>query len=242
MTSKDKQEDPVAFQESVEAICATYHAAASLEADGIHVVSCDERTGMQAVERIHPTLPSKPGLMERQEHEYTRHGHLCLIANFFVATGTVLYSTIGETRTEADFAQHIRHTIASDPTAQWLFVVDQLNTHKSESLVRLVHEHADLDIDLGEKGKRGILKSMKSRREFLEDASHPIRFQFTPRHCSWMNQVEIWFSILARRVIKRGSFTSLGDLKTKLSRFIEYFNATLAKPFQWTYTGKPLKA
>ncbi len=84
----------------MEAICTTYHAAASLEADGVHVVSCDEKTGIRAVERIHPTLPSKPKLIERQEGEYTRHGYLCLIANFFVTTGTVLYSTIGETRTE----------------------------------------------------------------------------------------------------------------------------------------------
>ena len=159
-----------------------------------------------------------------------------------MATGRVLYSTIGQTRTEDDFDAHIRNTVASDPDGQWLFVVDQLNTHMSETLVRTVCELCDLKLDIGIKGKRGILKSMKSRRTFLADASHRIRFQYTPRHCSWMNQVEIWFSILARRVIKRGNFSSISNLHAKLQAFIDYFNATLAKPFRWTYTGKPLTA
>jgi len=242
MTSKDKQEDPVAFQKQVEGICATYHEASSLEATGVHVVSCDEKTGIQAVERKYETLPSKPGLVERREHEYIRRGHLCLIANFFVATGRVLYPTIGETRTEEDFDAHIRNTVASDPEGQWLFIVDQLNTHMSETLVRTVCELCELDVDLGAKSKRGILKSMRSRRAFLAEESHQIRFQYTPRHCSWMNQVEIWFSILARRVIKRGNFVSKEDLRSKLLAFIDYFNATLAKPFRWTYAGRPLTA
>lgn len=242
MTSKDKKEDPEGFQQNIEEICNTYHEASTLEAAGVHVVSCDEKTGIQAVERKQETLPSKPGLVERQEHEYIRHGHLCLIANFFVATGCVLNSTVGETRTEEDFDAHIRNTIALDPDGQWLFIVDQLNTHMSEGLVRTVAELCELDIDLGAKGKRGILKSMKSRCAFLSEASHRIRFQYTPRHCSWMNQVEIWFSILARRVIKRGNFSSKKDLHTKLLAFIDYFNATLAKPFRWTYTGRPLTA
>ncbi|MCP4445055.1 MAG: IS630 family transposase [Myxococcales bacterium] len=192
----------------------------------------------------HPCSPSRHQRAQATRHELAfdlpRGSRLGRINQCF--TGTVLYSTIGETRTEADFAQHILNTVASDPTAQWLFVVDQLNTHKSEALVRLVHKYGKLDTDLGVKGKHGILKSMNTRREFLEDVSHQIRFQFTPRHCSWMNQVEIWFSILARRVLKRGSFTSLDDLKSKLNSFINYFNTTLAKPFSWTYTGKPLKA
>lgn len=240
MTSKDKLENPEEFQERIEEICATYHDAPALEAAGVHVVSCDEKTGIQAIERIHETLDSKPGLVERREHEYIRHGHLCLIANFLVATGCVLNSTVGETRTEEDFDAHIRNTVASDPNAEWLFVVDQLNTHMSEALVRTVAELCGLDADLGVKGKHGILKSMKTRRAFLSEASHRIRFQYTPRHCSWMNQVEIWFSILARRVIKRGNFTSKEDLRNKLLAFIDYFNAALAKPFRWTYTGRPL--
>lgn len=242
MLSKDKKEDPTGFQQTIEEICNTYHETPALEAAGVHVVSCDEKTGIQALERKHETLPSKPGLVERQEHEYIRHGHLCLIANFFVATGRVQYSTVGETRTEEDFDVHIRNTIASDPDGQWLFIVDQLNTHMSETLVRTVCELCELDLDIGIKGKQGILKSKKSRRAFLADGSHRVRFQYTPRHCSWMNQVEIWFSILARRVIKRGNFSSKQDLRTKLLGFIDYFNAILAKPFRWTYTGRPLTA
>ena len=242
MTSKDKQEDLEIFRQSVEQICSAYHRAEAFEADGIHVVSCDEKTGIQALERKHETLPTRPGLIERQEHEYIRHGTLCLIANFFVATGCVLSSTISETRSEDDFALHLRRTVATDADAHWVFIVDQLNTHMSETLVRAVVELCELDVDLGEKGKRGILKTMKSRKVFLADPSHKIRFQYTPRHCSWMNQVEIWFSILARRVIKRGNFSSMENLRAKLLAFVDYFNATLAKPFKWTYTGKPLAA
>lgn len=242
MTSKDKLEDPEKFQQDVENVCTTYRQAQALEEQGIHVASCDERTGIQALHRIHPTLPTRPGLTERREFEYERTGTLCLIANFLVATGKVLFSTIGSTRTEEDFAAHIRKTVSGDPDAGWVFVVDQLNTHMSEQLVRLVAGLCHLDVELGVKGKRGILKSMKSRKAFLSDTNHRIRFVYTPRHSSWLNQVEIWFSILTRRLIKRGNFSSVEDLRAKLLAFIEYFNAVLAKPFKWTYTGRPLVA
>jgi hypothetical protein len=242
LTSKDKLEDPERFQQDVENVCTTYLQAQALEEQGIHVASCDERTGIQALHRIHPTLPARPGLDERREFEYERNGTLCLIANFLVATGKVLYSTIGPTRTEEDFAAHIRQTVGGDPDAGWVFVVDQLNTHMSEQLVRLIAELCGLDVELGVKGKRGILKSMKSRKAFLSDTGHRIRFVYTPRHSSWLNQVEIWFSILSRRLIKRSNFPSVDDLRAKLLAFIEYFNAVLAKPFKWTYTGRPLVA
>lgn len=163
------------------------------------------------------------------------------MATWQVATGTVLTPSIGSTRTEADYAAHLEQTLASDPTAGWIFIHDQLNTHYSESLVRLVARHCGIDQDLGVKGKSGILLNKQSRKEFLEDASHRIRFVYTPIHCSWLNQVELWFSILQRKLLKRASFSSIQELKDKLLAFIDFFNQHLAKPFQWTYKGKVLK-
>ncbi len=209
---------------------------------GVHLVSTDEKTGIQARARKHPTKPTRPGLIERREFEYIRHGTQCLFANLEVATGRVIAPSIGPTRKEADFARHIAQTIDTDPGGVWIFIVDGLNTHQSESLVRLVAQRCDINEDLGEKGKRGILQSMPSRRRFLEDHGHRIRFVYTPKHCSWLNMVEIWFSILVRRVLKRGSFASVEALKERVLAFIGYFNRVLAKPFRWTYTGRPLVA
>ena len=230
----------VAFYQQSETVCALYKGAFSLQAQGTHLVSTDEKTGIQAKERTHPTRRMRPGRIEYQEFEYKRHGTCCLIANFEVATGQVICPTLGETRTEKDFEKHIQQTLATDPDARWIFIVDQLNTHRSESLVRLVAKACDLDDDLGIKGQSGILTSMKTRAGFLQYESHRIRFVYTPKHASWLNQIECWFSILVRRLLKRASFTSIQELQQRIRDFIDYFNQTMAKPFKWTYTGRPL--
>lgn len=242
MTSKDKLEDPEGYQANVENICDTYLSAPDLHEQGVHIISTDEKTSIQALERVHPKKPVRPGLQERIEGEYKRHGTLCLIANWDVVQGCIVTPTIGPTRTEEDFTAHIQRTIDTDPGGTWIFVVDQLNTHMSETLVNLVAERCNIDDELGVKGKSGVLKSKKTRKAFLEDSEHRIRFVYTPRHTSWLNQIECWFSILVRRLLKRASFRSLDELEEKLRAFINYFNAVLAKPFKWTYTGRPLQA
>jgi transposase len=196
-------------------------------------------TGIQALERIAATKPMRQEQEERREFEYKRHGTLSLIMNFDVVTGQGLMPSLGPTRTEADFVAHIAQTVDTDPDAVWVFVSDQLNIHQSESLVRLVAERCSIADALGEKGKQGVLQSVTSRASFLSDPSHRIQFVYVPKHTSWLNQVEIWFSILMRRVLKRGNFTSQEDLRAKILAFIAYYNQT-AKPFRWTYTGRAL--
>jgi transposase len=224
----------------VEAICTAYAYAPMLEALGCHVVGTDELTGIQALERAAPTKPMRPGCPERREHEYIRHGTLSLIATRNVATGAIVAPALGPTRTEADFAAHVARVIDTDPEAAWLFVADNLNTHQSEALVRLIADRCGLAADLGVKGQSGILRSQASRAAFLADPAHRISFLYTPRHASWLNQIELWFGILARRVLKRGDFASLDALRERLLAFIAYCNQT-AHPFRWTYKGRPLR-
>jgi hypothetical protein len=177
-------------------------------------------TGIQALERIAPTIPMQKGQVERVEFEYKRHGTLSLIANFDVVSGQIVQPSLGPTRTEADFAAHIDRTIETDPAAVWVFITDQLNTHQSEALVRMVAERCGLDDDLGLKGQSGVLHTMASRAAFLSDPRHRIQFVYVPKHTSWLNQVEIWFSVLVRRVIKRGDFPSVEALRERIWAFV----------------------
>jgi transposase len=242
LNAKTKEADPEAFAAAVGEVCEVYRTAAEAHMLGEHVESTDEKTGIQALERAAPTKPARPGMVERFEHEYRRHGTLCLMANFEVATGEITSYTIGETRTEQDFANHIARAVERDPEGRWTFTADQLNTHQSATLVELVARWCGIDEDLGVKGASGVLHTLASRAAFLADPTHRVRFVYTPKHCSWLNQVEIWFSVLVRRLLKRSSFKSLDDLRTRIEAFIKYFNETLAKPYRWTYAGRPLVA
>jgi len=235
-------DDPAELAKQICTVCEVYEATPALAAAGGHVASTDEMTGIQALERLHPYLPMLPGHVEREEFEYERHGTLSLIANLDVATGQVIAPSIGPTRTEADFAAHIVQTIQTDPHATWLFITDQLNTHQSEALVRLVAAQCGIQEDLGIKGKSGHLATMKTRAAFLSDPSHRLRFVYTPRHSSWLNQIEIWFSILVRRLLARASWISVAQLRQGILAFIAYYNRTSNGAFHWTYKGSSARS
>jgi hypothetical protein len=225
----------------VTTVCDAYRDAKTLrEQLELYTISIDEQTGIQALERIAPDLLPRPGRIARREYEYARHGTLCLFGNLDVVTGNLLAPMLRQTRTEEDFLENIDNLVALDPDAPWRFVTDNLNTHVSESLVRYVANTCDLDEDLGVKGRCGILKSVASRRAFLTDSSHRIHFIYTPKHCSWLNQIEIWFGILRRKLTRYGSFVSLADLRDRIERFIVYYNETMARPYRWTCDGKLL--
>lgn len=222
-------------------MCELYEQALELAQSGERVVCNDELTGIQALERRHPGLPLAPGQVERREFEYIRHGTVALIASRDVVSGRILAPSLGPTRTEQDYLKHIKGVVGTDPkVCKWHFVVDNLNTHQSESLVRWVAEVSGVAQELGEKGKTGILHNMQSRAAFLAEPTHKVVFHYTPLHASWLNQIEIWLGILARKLLKRGSFTSLLDLQEQILKFIGYYNVTMAKPFAWTYKGKAL--
>jgi transposase len=181
-----------------------------------------------------------PGLIARREYEYKRHGTTCLFGNFDVVSGKILAPMLRATRREEDFLANVQNLVSSDPQGNWRLIADNLNTHVSESLVRYVAEQCGIKDDLGIKERHGILKSMASRREFLSDQSHRIHFCYTPKHCSWLNQVEIWFGVLRRKVTRYGSFNSVGELENRIKDFIGYYNKHLAHPYRWTCDGKLL--
>jgi hypothetical protein len=200
-------------------------------------------TGLQANQRRAETKLPRPGQVAKEEFQYTRHGAICVTANWDVVLGQLFQTTISITRDNNDFAAHIRRTVQTDLHADWVIVADNLNTHCGEPLVRTVAELLDIDpATLGEKRKGRVLESMASRRAFLSDPDHRIRFVYLPKHSSWLNQIEIVFGVINRRLMRGGSFTSQGDLCDDLRRFIDYYNRTFARPMIWTYTGRTTRA
>jgi transposase InsO family protein len=233
-----EEEDPQRAEKIVEG-CQVYAQATERAKLGERTISMDELTGVQALERKHPDLPMQPGHVLRREFEYIRHGTLSWYLNLDVATGKILEPSWGPTRNEQDCLAHLTRLVESAPEVKrWHLMMDNLDTHRSEALVRWIAELEGIEQEtLGKKGKRGILRSMESRTAFLHDPTHRVVFYYTPKHASWMNQVEIWLSILVRKLLKRGNFHSLDDLRDQILAFIAYYNRTMAKPIKWTYTG-----
>lgn len=239
------EQDKELFDKQLKEVCRTYLEASEVYSQfGTHTVCVDEMTSLQANERRAPTKLPMPGQVGKIECQYTRHGTLSLTGSWDVAVGQMMHTTIGKTRTGEDFASHIMATTSSDPDGEWIFVMDNLNTHYGEPIVRAIAKRLGIDEStLGDKSKRtGILGSVASRKAFLTDPSHRLRFVFIPKHSSWLNQIEMIFGVISRRVMRNGDFTSLQDLEDKLSRFVDYFNRTFAKPVNWKYDGSDKQA
>jgi hypothetical protein len=222
------------FDAKAKAICQLYRNSLSCYEQGRLVLSCDEKTGMQILQRKYPTQLAQPGQPEKREFEYLRHGTRCLLTTFCVPTGQVVWD-LGQTRTSADWVAHLRHVHEQFPDQQgYDWVVDNLNTHWSLAVCLQVAQWCRLAVEPRQ------LQTGKQRRAFLSDSSHQHVFHFTPLHGSWLNQVELFFSVLSRRFLKRGDFASAEDFEQRLRAWLERYNERHAHPYRWTYTGEPV--
>jgi len=213
-------------------IVELYLNALKMYERGEILLSVDEKTSIQALERKYPHKPMMPGRVELIEHEYKRHGTCCLTAGLEVATGEVM-GLLTPNRPAEVFAEFIQWICQAYAEARSIHIVmDNLNTHYHALTCQVVAEFCQCSM--------GKIKTGRQRRDFLADPSKSVVFHFTPSHASWLNQIEIWFSTLVRKVIRRGDFSSVDDLQDKIIEFIEYYNEYLAKPYKWTYTGRPL--
>ena len=222
------------FDAKARAICQLYVKAPTMYEQGRLLICCDEKTGMQALGRPAPTQPAQPGKPERREQDYIRYGTRALITSFVVATGEVI-GDLGPTRTSVDFAAHLEHVAGRFPEIEGCdWVVDNLNTHWSLDACRVIAGLCSVPFVEAE------LRTGEQRCAFLTDQTHKHVFYFTPTHGSWLNQVELWFSVLGRRFLKRGDFSSMEDFEARLRAFLDDYNRHHAHPYRWTYTGTPL--
>ena len=227
------------FVARVKKICDVIVSSINKEDANVQVISVDEKTGIQAIERKEENAPKSKGGHLRREYEYQRHGTTTLICSINVENGKSVHHHLGKTRTEVDFSNFMKATVNKLPELDNIIVLsDQLNTHVSESLVRWIGEEEEYsEEELGIKGKKGILKNMKTRKAFLENENHRIQFLFTPKHCSWLNPIENWFAKIQRHVIKNGNFLSVHELEAKLEKYIDFYNNILSKPLNWNFKG-----
>ncbi len=222
------------FEAKVLDICRLYLDAPALQQRGELVICVDEKTGIQALERARPTRPTEPRHDERRDYEYIRHGTRCLTASRVVATGEVL-GRVTAHRGTWDFVRHIHQVVQHFPDAgKFHWVMDNLNTHWTFELCQYLGKLS------GVWEHRPSLRTGAARRAFLTDPSHKHVVHFTPKHGSWMNQMEIWFGVLTRKLLRRGDFHSVTELSERIEQYIGYYNSHLACPYEWTYTGKPL--
>ena len=241
--STEKDEAPEIYKQKIQEINGIYFLAQMVNQYGnnsdLRIISTDEMTGIQALEHRYADKPSRPHQVAKTEFEYIRHGTVSLIGFFDVVTGRIEKPYLNKTRTADDFVSALESLLNTDPDKHWIIVADNLNTHYSEQVVRLIANQCGIS-NVGEKGKSGFLKDIQSRIAFLTDRTHRIRFAFTPKHCSWMNQIEIWFGIINRQLLKRKSFLSVSHLEQSILKFIEQYNGLFAHPFRWTYQTTPL--
>jgi len=220
-------------------ICSLIISSISKQNPNCHLISLDEKSGIQALERYEERGPKSRGFKKRKEYEYVRHGISTLIAGVNIENGKVIKHHQGPTRDENDYCKFVKEMVNELPELdQIVILADQLNTHVSESLVIWIAELEEYQsTELGIKGKEGILKSMESRRSFLEKTHHRVRFVFTPKHCSWLNPIENWFAKLQRHIITKGNFTSITDLENKIDKYILFHNKEIAKSINWKFRG-----